>query len=116
MEWLIYAVVFLLLDKSFVQPHNFAFALSIFLQNRSNYLWGLLEKGKEILVEISLRFICLELCLLKNEAISIPNNYYPVQFSRLICRRRKRNKTGVLHRSLMKEEQNDERSVATEDP
>jgi len=24
--------------------------------------------------------------------------FYPVQFSRLICRRRKRNKTGVLHR------------------
>lgn len=48
MEWLIYAVVFLLLDKSFVQPHNFAFALSIFLQNRSNHLLCLWEKGKEI--------------------------------------------------------------------
>ena len=33
MEWLIYAVVFLLFDKSLTQPHNFAFALSIFLQN-----------------------------------------------------------------------------------
>ena len=98
MEWLIYAVVFLLFDKSLMQPHNFAFALSIFLQNRSNYLWGAFEKGKEILVEISLRFVCLELCLLKNEAISIPNNVYPGQFSGLICRRRKRNKTGVLHR------------------
>lgn len=34
MEWPVYAVVFLLFDKSLVQPHNFAFALSIFLQNR----------------------------------------------------------------------------------
>ena len=25
---------------------------------------------------------------------------YPVQFSRLICRRRKRNKAGVLHRVI----------------
>lgn len=45
---LIYAVVFLLFDKSLMQPHNFAFALSIFLQNRSNYLLYLWEKEKEI--------------------------------------------------------------------
>ncbi len=34
MEWFVYAVVFLPFDKSLMQPHNFAFALSIFLQNR----------------------------------------------------------------------------------
>lgn len=66
-------------------------------------------------LETVLRFVYLELCLLRNEAISIPSNLYPVQFSRLICRRRKRNKTGVLHRVLLIDEQNDERSVATED-
>lgn len=95
---LVYAVVFLHFDKSFVQPHNFAFALSISLQNRLYLLVVSLRKEEKIKAGIAMRFDCLELCLLKNEAISIPNNLKPAQFSRLICRRRKRNKTGVLRR------------------
>lgn len=54
------------------------------------------EYYNSIIIKSALLF--LELCLLRYEAISIPNNLYPVQFSRLICRRRKRNKTGVLCR------------------
>ncbi len=93
-----YAVVFLHFDKSFMQPHSFAFAFGHFLTKQvviiCRFFFG---KGEGKLKSMWI-FDCQELCLLKNEAISIPNNLLPEQYYWIICRRRIRNKTVDLLR------------------
>jgi hypothetical protein len=49
---------------------------------------------------VSLQFEVAGILFGEERANLNSQSLYPVQFTRLICRRRKRNKTGVLHRVI----------------